>query len=59
MGKYFIYVFSKDARDSLIKNGFMLVGRDEANDIYVFANKLDLNFSFDGIKHIKSDTLTL
>lgn len=34
----FIYVFDASARDRLAEAGFLLLKKDEANEVYVFAN---------------------
>ena len=54
----FLYVFTRQARDSLLAANYVLLKSDEKNDVYVFANKADMNFDFANISLIRSDTLT-
>lgn len=54
----FLYVFSKDARDSLLSANYTLLKSDEKNEIYVFANQLDMTFALSDISFIRSNTLT-
>lgn len=60
MDKPFVYVFTISARDKLVENGFKLLKSDYTNNIFVFAADDDrtINFSWDNIIYIKSDTLT-
>ena len=49
---------SKD-RDKLESLGYNLLKEDVRNSIYVFENKMNLNFELDGsIQYVLSDTLT-
>lgn len=57
-GKNFIYVFDTESRDKLLNAGYFLVTVDKSNSIFVFASNNNLNFSFDGIDHVISDTLS-
>ena len=54
----FIYVFSKSARDSLLAANYILLKSDEQNEIYVFANQVDMTFALADISFIRSNTLT-
>lgn len=56
----FIYVFSIKDRDSLLSRGYEVIKSDELNNVYVFENNNQLNFSFDDEKSfVFSNTLTL
>ncbi len=54
----FLYVFSKSARDSLLAAGYTLLKSDEQNEVYVFANQMDMTFDLADISFIRSNTLT-
>lgn len=54
----FLYVFNKQARDSLLAANYTLLKSDEENEIYVFANQVDMTFALADISFIRSDTLT-
>ena len=54
----FIYVFSKDDRDILLKAGFTLLKEDIRNSIYVFDKSNSLTFALTEVSYIESDTLT-
>ena len=54
----FLYVFNKQARDSLLPANYTLLKSDEQNEIYVFANQVDMTFALADISFIRSDTLT-
>ena len=54
----FIYVFSKSARDSLLAANYTLMKSDEQNEVYVFANQMDMTFALADISFIRSNTLT-
>lgn len=54
----FLYVFNKQARDSLLDANYTLLKSDEQNEIYVFANQVDMTFALADISFIRSDTLT-
>lgn len=54
----FLYVFDKEARDELLVAGFRLLKSDKKNDVYVFANKMDVAFELADISFVRSDTLT-
>ena len=54
----FLYVFNKQARDSLLAANYTLLKSDEQNEIYVFANQMDMTFTLADISFIRSDTLT-
>jgi hypothetical protein len=54
----FIYVFSKSARDSLLAANYTLLKSDEQNEVYVFANQMDMTFALADISFVRSNTLT-
>lgn len=54
----FLYVFSKSARDSLLAANYTLLKSDEQNEVYVFANQMDMTFDLADISFIRSNTLT-
>ena len=54
----FLYVFSKSARDSLLAANYTLLKSDEQNEVYVFANQMDMTFDLANISFIRSNTLT-
>lgn len=54
----FIYVFSKSARDRLIAANYTLLKSDEQNEVYVFANQMEMTFDLADISFIRSNTLT-
>ena len=54
----FIYVFSKSARDSLLAANYTLLKSDEQNEVYVFANQMDMTFARADTSFIRSNTLT-
>lgn len=60
--KKFIYVYTPDARDTLMKAGYKLLKTDKRNGIYVFENVEVPNstqqFAINNISSIKSDVLT-
>lgn len=54
----FLYVFDKESRDELLVAGYKLLKSDKKNDIYVFANRMDMAFELTDISFVRSDTLT-
>jgi len=54
----FIYVFSKEGRDSLLALQYELLKSDEDKHIFVFLNNERQDFSYDNLPHAFSDTLT-
>lgn len=54
----FIYVFTVNARDLLLKKGYQLLKSDDANNIFIFANSDRMAFDLTGVIHLASDTLT-
>lgn len=52
-----IYVFSKSARDKLLKRGYKLFKSDDKNEAYIFLNSTDVNFSL-GEPHFTGDILS-
>ena len=45
MDEKFIYVFSSEDKDYLLRNGFILIKKDEINHRYLFENKTNYQFS--------------
>lgn len=57
--KKFIYVFSDDDKTKLLSLGYVLMKKDERQNVYVFENRpTDMNFSDNGIKCVFSNMLT-
>lgn len=54
----FVYVFSKEARDRLLKNGMTMIASYEKKDIYIFVNEESMNFALDGVDYLRSNKLT-
>ena len=55
----FIYVFDTDARDKLLKAGFTLLSKDEANNIFVFLKDgSNAVFALNNVQHVLSNTLS-
>ena len=54
----FIYVFSEEARDTLLKMRYPLLKSDDERKIFVFVNEGRGNFSCAGVSCVLSDTLT-
>jgi len=55
----FIYVMSSKDKDKLEALGYNLLKADINNSIFVFENKMNLNFELDEeIQYVLSDTLT-
>lgn len=54
----FLYVFDKESRDELLVAGFQLLKSDTKNEIYVFANRMDMAFELADISFVRSNTLT-
>ena len=59
MDKPFIYIFTLDARDKLLENGFTLLKSDLDNNLFIFAadDSIPVNFSWDNVIYINTDTL--
>ena len=56
----FIYVFSREERDTLLANGYAMLKNDENKNTYIFANKGDADFDLsDKTRYALSDTLML
>lgn len=53
----FIYVFSKEAYNTLIKCGYEAVKTDCEKNIYVFENKDEINFSLSKSEFVLSDIM--
>ena len=54
----FIYVFSTDARDALIKAGYKLLKSDEDEQCFVFINKAEEEFACTFYEFALSNILT-
>lgn len=55
----FIYVMTSKDKDKLKSLGYNLLKADEKNSIYVFENKINLNFELGStMQYVLSDTLT-
>ncbi len=54
----FIYVFGAEARDALLNAGYTIAKVDKQNNVFVFFNKADTNFSITNVKYVLSNTLT-
>lgn len=54
----FIYVFDEKSRDELIVAGFRLLKSDNKNEVYVFANQMEMAFELSDVSFVRSDTLT-
>ena len=53
-----LYVFDKESRDELLVAGFKLLKSDKKNDVYIFANRMDMAFELADISFVRSNTLT-
>lgn len=58
MNNKFIYVFTEKERDVLLNAGFILLKKDPANSIFVFAYDGRTTFALDNISYIETDILT-
>lgn len=54
----FIYVFGAEARDALLNAGYTIAKVDKQNNVFVFFNKADANFSVTNVKYVLSNMLT-
>ncbi len=54
----FLYVFSENERDELLKLGYSLIKSDIECGIFVFENQAKLSFDKKTVEAIPSDTLT-
>jgi hypothetical protein len=54
----FLYVFDENARDELITAGFQILKSDKQNNVYVFANRMDMAFELSNVTFVRSNTLT-
>lgn len=54
----FIYVFSKEDRDALLRAGFSQLKNDENNNLFVFANQTNMNFDLLDMEFVRSNTLS-
>lgn len=57
MGK-FIYVFSKEACECLVKQGFKLLKSDDKSGVYILENRQSMSFALSEMRYLESDTLT-
>ena len=53
MQKKFIYIFSADDKEKMLKAGYELCDYDKANNIWIFANSdsIDFSLSDNGIEY--------
>ena len=58
MNGKFIYVFDENAKDALIKAGFVMLKNDEESSLFIFIVDDSIHFDFSGIEYVVSDTLT-
>ena len=54
----FIYAFDEKSRDELIAAGFRQLKSDNKNEVYVFANQMEMAFELSDVSFVRSDTLT-
>ena len=54
----YLYVFDKESRYELLHAGFKILKSDKKNDVYVFANRMDMAFEIADISFVRTDTLT-
>lgn len=54
----FVYVFSKKARDEMLKLGYILISSDKDCGRFIFENNPKLTFDLMKENAIKSNTLT-
>ena len=57
MQHHFIYVFSKEAKEDLLKRGYVLLREDPKQNIYVFENKKEIPFQGKDYAYSLSNTL--
>lgn len=56
--EHFLYVFSKEERDTLLALNYLLIKSDDEKSTYVFENRDELHFDLNEVHAIPSDTLT-
>lgn len=54
----FIYVFNKNSKDKLLKEGFVLLKEDTYNSVYIFNDNPSISYALADISFIRSDSLT-
>ena len=57
--EHFLYVFSKEDRDTLLALDYSLIKSNEEKNIYVFENRSELHFDLNKVSVVPSNTLTL
>lgn len=57
--RHFVYVFCKEARDSLLKRGYTMLREDARQKVWVFANKDGVPFPDEDYPFVLSDTLSI
>lgn len=57
MGEKFIYVFTKEAKEQLLKQGLSLLRSDEKNQVFVFEDDSAIKFIVSE-KYVLSNVLT-
>lgn len=60
MAFHFLYVFSEENRDALLKAGYKLMKSDKKNSVFVFADRAELQFDqvLPDATFVRSNTLT-
>ena len=57
--KKFIYVFSKESKDRLLKSGYKLLKSDDRNSLYIFKAFDEPTFALNDLdEYMESDSLT-
>ena len=54
----FIYVFSREDYNTLLKAGYRLLKSNDAKNIYVFENQQQLHFDLNTVNAVSSSVLT-
>ena len=54
----FIYVFSKEDHNTLLKAGYKLLKSNQTKNIYVFENQQRLHFDLNTVNAVSSSVLT-
>ena len=56
---HFIYVFNKDAKETLEKMGYKMFQSDDLYETYVFLNDTNINIADSVVYYLLSDSLKL
>ena len=54
----FIYVFSRQDRDTLLRAGFLMLREDEPNCVFVFKTDDRLSYALTEMSYIRSDSMS-